>query len=83
MSTQTLPAIAKLDANDPTNPYKKDYYFIPGSEVPGSEELEQVTYTAQFLMTGFWFWLGIDQLAHVILNIIFALFLAFILDVIF
>ncbi len=29
----------------------------------------------QFIEQKFWFWLGIDQLAHVILNIIFAGFL--------
>jgi hypothetical protein len=30
------------------------------------------------LSEGFWFWLGVDQLAHVILNIVFALFIEWI-----
>lgn len=63
ITTRELPVLAMMPKDEPANPYKKNYYYIPDQDA---------TYKAQFVQQDFWLWLGIDQLAHVILNIITA-----------
>lgn len=63
IAIRELPVIAVLPKEEPLNPHKRDYFFIPDQDA---------MYTAQFIQGDFWFWLGVDQLAHVILNVIMA-----------
>lgn len=63
IATRKLPALSVLPKDEPLNPHKKDYWFIPDQDI---------LFTSQFLTQEFWFWLGVDQLAHVILNVVMA-----------